>query len=377
MQSPNGSRESLLEEARLCITLPARLDIAGKIAESNLAYGIARLLHALQNFSTKSTIHFVCSADFTITRSPGRWGSGFSYGGLLEVFTEESDIVVPEVRPNTCGTLVGSLAKECSTQAIVQRIARITANQPPGSWDYSRRNHFVNLYRSSETGRQIFVMHGCPESLRSDGPDGPGLYIDSSKYWSSRIHTIKTPVGSVRLLLESNAREYWRNYVRCETYSKQHRREVAAAIFDEYEELSNETHEGMISPSTYLLGCHAPPDGKIRYPLMTTLGEPAYLVSAASSPREIVTGTGLRFLGLIPHGTGYSLPMVGSLFEVQCLEGGQLLFYIREGKGAVQVLRDFANVPYLYRSADIVSRWVSDDTFIVHDTLLPELFTKL
>jgi hypothetical protein len=376
MQANDAVRAELLQEARSRIALPKLIDETAIIAAHNLMYGMGRLIFAIKSVAGEEDIRFWASVDFTITRSPARWGSGFSYGGVLEVRTN-IPVVAPEIRPNTCGTLVGFLPRNESQESLVSKVAKFSRLFPPGAWDYSRRNHFVNFYRSRETGRQVVIIHGCPEALRKDNAEGPGLYIDSSEYWGTRSQTFQTPLGPVRLLLEDSAHEYWENYRRCEQISKAHRLSVAQTLFDNIEVISNETHEGMLSEQQYILGCHAPVSPESIFPLMTNIGSPAYLISTSMNCDGGQSMRPSNSIGIIPHGTGYSLPLGSPLEGVDYIDDGTVLYRLCSENGSLQVFRDFSNVPYAYRGVELVQQWITDGLFRVRDTLIPELFTKL
>lgn len=368
MQFSNSERTKLLSSASDRIVLPPNVDTTALLASYNLQFGVGRLLYAVRTIVPHADVHFTASVDFTVTRSSMRWGSGFSYGGLLEISTPGVNVVAPEIRPNTCGVLVGALPSPMPAQELVERIVSVSSQFPPGTWDYSRRNHFVNVYRSLTTGQQIFFLHGCPESLRADQGNRPGLYPEHSPYWRSRLHRVHTPLGEATLLLDDAAEEYWKTYRHSEALSKHDRMETAARIFGEFTPICNETHEGMASNSSYLLGCHQARDADTLYPLMTTLGEPSYLVTGQPDGSAI---------SLLPHGTGYTLTFLPDQCVVRCTANGSVLFVFEGEAGETQAFRDFTNVPFVYRDATVVEQWARDGVLTIRHVLAPLVFTKV
>jgi hypothetical protein len=368
MEFSEASRTQLLVMAKERIILPAEIDTAAVLASYNLQFGMGRLLHAVRTIVPHADVRFTASVDFTVTRSSARWGSGFSYGGLLELFTSGARIVAPEIRPNTCGVLVGALPTHMTQEELVERIVSVSSRFPPGAWDYSRRNHFVNVYRCGAMGRQIFFLHGCPEILRADQQDRPGLYPEHSSYWRSKLHRVQTPLGETGLLLDDEADAYWQTYQHSEELSKRDRMSTATEIFGEFEPLCNETHEGMASSTSYLLGCHLAKDDIALYPLMTTLGKPAYLVSGMA-PNTAVS--------LLPHGTGYEFAFLPGECEVRCAANGSILFVFSGEAEGTQVFRDFTNIPFAYRSPAIVEQWERDEVLTIRNVLVPLVSTKV
>jgi hypothetical protein len=363
-------RRGLLADARRRLRLRLPLDVTGELAAQNLQVGIGRLLFALRTINHTADVVFTASPDFTITRSSSRWASGFSYGGLLEISFADQPIVVPEIRPNTCGSIYGELPIDMPLPEIIDRLVAFRSADQSLSWDYSRKNHFVNIYRSHNTQQQVFIIHGCPEALRHDSETGPGLYIDNSPHWQILSTKVETPLGCCSLLFGTAARDYYSNFLRCEILSKQHRSDAASAIFGAFRLLGNETHEGMASPFAYILGCHLASDSERVYPLMTNLGQSAYLISRRPVVEQDASSS------LLPHGMGYEIPVGQESPQLMFLNDGTVLHVLSQGS-TTEVFRDFSSVPYSYRGLGTLDYWVRNDLFMIRDTLEPLLFTKL
>lgn len=370
-----NSRRNILTRARQQILVSELNDTSARLAIRNLQHGMAKIIYVMDEIDPKSNINFYGSLDFTITKSEERWGAGFAYGGLIDISTNER-IIFPEIRPNSCGTIVGSLREDISENEVISRIEKVQIDSGTSNWDYGRKNHFINLYRSKQTGKQVFIIHGCPSRLKSDGDHGEGLYLERSKYWKENSETINTPVGDIVVLLEDKADKYWNNYQRYEQYSKDERSLIAQKIFGDFTLICNESHEGMRSMHQYILGCHAALEYSEVFPIMTTIGKPAYLVGIDEiSEINNVTPHGIK--ALIPHGTGYDLHMDDPEIEVILSESGQRLFQLKKlDRGGTEVYRNFAHVPFKHRSPNLVDTWKERGFFNICDTLEPLIFTK-
>lgn len=373
--SNNSEISTLLTRGRQNIFGIDQGDFSATVARRNLERGLGRMFSALDKIEKGAEARFFCSPDFTVTRNNKRWQAGIAYGGLLEVLSKRS-IVFPDIRPNTCGTLTGKINEEITPKELTRRISRYCSAISSSEWDYGRKNHFVNMYTSKNSESKVFIIHGCPRSVRHDNGDNHGLYLDLSPSWLPLLQTFPTPLGNVSCLLDAAAKTYWHTYKKAEEFSMRSREELAIALFGDFELIANETHEGMTSEFTYILGCHAPTTTSAIFPLLTTLSDKAYLVKAKSinpcpSPKGV--------LGLLPHGMGYVFPMEGDV-EIQIENNGQTLYVLTPSKGASDLgqiaFRGFEHVPFDYRSSNLVQEWECQQIFDIIDTLRPEISVK-
>ena len=360
MSDHGGNIDELLAEARRHIYLPSELDVAGRVAAANLAYGMARLLAAVRAVAPGGRVTYTASPDFTITRTIKRWQGGFAYGGVFDFELEGLDLAFPELRPNACGTLVGRLAKPTTAGEIIRRASRLRSESKDPVWDYSRRNHFINLYRSRTGGEQLFIIHGCPARIRFDSDDGPGLDTNKSTFWQPRCEPVATPLGETGVLTGADARLYWANYRRCEALSMGDRLRTAERIFGAFETVRNVSHAGMASPLSYFQGCHVGCRPGALYPVLTRPGAPAFLVTAAGDSGRSP---------LLPHGTGYHLDLPEPLTVIEDASGRRPVFVLGEAGGAQQAYGDFSSVPFSYREASLVETWKCRGQLAIRETL--------
>lgn len=336
---------------------------------------MSRVLSAIDKLAMGGTARFYLSPDFTITRQPERWASGFAYGGVLDIITSRQ-IVFPETRPNTCGMCVGRLCRRISQDAFVRRLLDVRSKCPGLEWDYGRRNHFVNVYESAESGSQVFVIHGCLSRQKADTKESPGLYIDRSEYWSQKALTIDTPVGPLAVLIDEDADEFWRNYQKCEQESKRSRLQLADELFGSFELITNEAHEGMSRRDQYVSGCYCARTTSSIFPVLTTVSSPGYLVSARPHARESLPR---HSIGIVPHGTGYDLPISLENVEVTCSPTGDVIFKVQTSHPtgvSTELYRNLSHMPFNYRSPELVGQWSDEGIFEVRERLLPSVFVK-
>ncbi|MEM8996660.1 MAG: hypothetical protein AAGF23_17880 [Acidobacteriota bacterium] len=363
--------EDLLIEARRRIHLPTHADVSARIAAANLSYGLARVLAAVRTLVPDADVSYRASPDFTITRTVKRWKGGFAYGGETVLETGGVEVVIPELRPNACGTLVGRLEKPITTDQMIRRASALRAESTDMVWDYSRRNHFINLYFSRERGEQVFVIHGCPARIRLDTEDGPGIDANKSAYWKSHIEEVPSPLGGLGVLVGENARRFWTNFRRCELLSLADRTATAERIFGPFEEVQNVSHVGMSSPCSYYHGCHVDGAPGSLYPVLTKPGAPVYLVEAT---RDGDRGKAR----LLPHGTGYSLDFPEPLREEMDPDQLRPIFLLGEpDRGGQQVYGDVSSVPFAYREPGLVTDWQDQGLLSIRETLIPLVTAKL
>ncbi|MEI6500547.1 MAG: hypothetical protein WCP21_05910, partial [Armatimonadota bacterium] len=71
---------SQLEYAQRGIFSMGLNDSAARLCAANMAFGLAKTNHALQQLGYPADATFIASPDMTITRNSARWQAGFGYG---------------------------------------------------------------------------------------------------------------------------------------------------------------------------------------------------------------------------------------------------------------------------------------------------------
>ena len=362
-----------LERAReYCFFFDAR-DIAALLCRHNVIYGIAKIQNVQKQLGYPQDASFISSPDSTITRNITRWKAGFGYGGRIDW---SGDFFPLELKPNACGVLLAGLQRKPDIEKLrihCQEMAEKTykLNGINLEWDFGTSNHFINVYKAEKgtiSGYKYFVIiHGSGKELRGKNKYGPGLYLDESETLHDKSERVSTPWGFLHILKGANAREFYEYYKIADDFSKK-RREMFMKLIDiDAGILFNETHQGLLSQNTSLLGCYAyisKKDKKPWYPVTLRADLPAYLVKPLdiysidtlkrngfmdrAQKYDIVSR--LNHANIIPHGGGYSLPEIKD-FTLR-LDGEERVYDFQPyGHGYTNI----RTLPYEYRGKELIN----------------------
>jgi hypothetical protein len=216
-------------------------------------------------------------------------------------------------------------------------------------------------------------MHGSGGELRGETAWGDGLYWDRSERLRSKAEVLETPFGRLHLLTGQAARDYYAFCQRVDDFVKKRRLLVAQRLFDDMTVYNNEAHQGLASMNDMVLGTYWTREGEdTLFPLTLQAGLPAYLVRGRPNlSDEVIKRLGLeeraRRLGLyerlrsaniLPHGGGYTFPHLQQVLSV--IEMGQERYFELSlgADGSRQYLSDVRDLPYAYRSLEVVERVV-------------------
>ncbi|MEE8432611.1 MAG: hypothetical protein V3S16_15290 [Candidatus Desulfatibia sp.] len=179
-------------------------------------------------------------------------------------------MVILNVKPNTCGMLVGGLDRLPEISELVHKIEEIKdrKDQIDGidiQWDFHISNHFIDLFWVKPLGEvqlseYVFIIHSSARELAGDNRTGFGLYYDRSQRLADMAEMLDTPFGPLYILTGSRAREYYEFNCYAEEFSKQKRILAAEALFGEFQYISNEVHQRLVNMNEILLGCHLLPE---------------------------------------------------------------------------------------------------------------------
>lgn len=309
-------------------------DLATELCRANTAIGLAKTHFAQAELGLPSDALFIGGPDMTVTRNLARWESGFAYGGKVD-WTGPEPFLVLQVKPNVCGMLVAGLEELPTWSELEERLER--ARQAPGEvdgipleFDLDRSNHFASVY-TTETGAglppYVLVLHGAAPELREDNPYGWGLYWDRSPALREAARHFDTPWGELDVLLGEAVEKYWQLHQRAEVFAAERRLVLAKALLGEVEVISNELHQGLLTPGEMYLGCHPTPADDRALPFMVDRGAPAYLLrgrpnltaaqltqlGALEQAREVGAVERLARAALLPHGSGYAVAGPGEV----------------------------------------------------------------
>jgi len=374
------NKDDLLAHAEDHIFSTGLRDGATQLCRANMKYGLAKIHWTQKRLGLKPDATFISTPDMTITRNAARWQSGFGYGGKISLGDGDNELVILDVKPNTCGMLVGGLDYLPDISELVHKLEKMKdrKDQIDGidiQWDFHLSNHFIDLFwlkplSEIEFPKYVFIIHSSARELMGDNRMGFGLYYDRSQQLADMAEKLNTPFGPLYILTGSRAREYYEFQRYAEEFSKQKRILSAESLFGEFQPISNEVHQRLANMNEILLGCHllSEKDPEIILPLVLRADLPAYLVKGKPNlgdaeieslgftkrSQRLGVANRLKQANIIPHGAGYAFPNllnVCQVFEHNDQRYFEIDLLNDRGKKVISNPRE---IPYLYRGREVV-----------------------
>ena len=378
-------------------------DGATHLCRANMKYGLAKIHYVQDRLGLKPDATFISTPDMTISRNAARWKSGFGYGGKVTWGDGDIELVILDVKPNTCGMLVGGLDRLPDSSELVRMVDKLKDRKREIDgieiqWDFHLSNHFIDLFWVKPLGEvkfseHVFIIHSSARELMGDNRIGFGLYYDKSLLLRDMAERFDTPFGPLYVLTGFRAREYYEFYRYAEGYSKQKRIMAAELIFGEFQLISNEMHQGLVNMNEILLGCHLlnEKDLECVFPFVLRADLPAYLVKGKPNLAEndieslgftqrsqrIGVYERLKKANIIPHGAGYTFPDLLNVYRV--LEYNDHRYFevdLLNDRGK-KVLSDVREIPYAYRGREVVLKTLELNMCELVAKLLPRYVLKI
>ncbi len=381
----NPSQKSeALARAKEHIFSMAPDDAAAQLCIANMTYGLAKIHFAQAHYGLPADATFIGTPDMTITRNSGRWKAGIGYGGKLSWGDGDRDMLVLDVKPNTCGMLVGGLHQEPEARSITRRLHDLHGRQTVMdgvtiAWDFGTGNHFVDVFRIAESDTEtsvppyVFVIHASAAELRSQSEHGPGLYWDSSDHWLQRADCLDTPWGPLHVLRGDAVAQYVDNYRSTEDFATRRRHLAGEDLFGPFELISNTNHQGLLNANEILLGCQSTRQTEAGLlPIMVRADRPAFLMHGKPNlttevlerlgfftrAKELGVVERLLHADVIPHGAGYSLPHVSGVRQVFEIDGTRYFELVNPNQRDTQIVSEPKDLVCSYRDEQVVQRTV-------------------
>ena len=347
--SPQTSRSKLLSRSRQFIFSTAIEDSASKLSCVNLRYGLAKMHLAQSHLGMEPTATFITAPDCTITRNIYRWRNGIGYGGKISWGDGTSPLVFIDTMPNACGMLVGSIDEIPDPMELLQKIhelndssGEIELDGVPLYWNFGEGNHFINVFEvfpnpavsgSADLPQYTFITHSSPSELKGDdNPKNIGMYYHKSKTLQHFAETLETPFGDIHYLVDNNAKNYLDFFKWADNFGAKRRLLAAKMIFgDQFDVITNATHQGMVHLNEVVLGAHVFTDKPdLLYPLALRSDLPCYLLKGIPNFSEDLLSS-LNFMdrmyqygledrlvnaNILPHGGGYTFPHIVAVPEI-------------------------------------------------------------
>lgn len=365
-------------------------DISSALAYENMRYGLGKMIYALDS----EDVICVFGPDATITRNTGRWMSGFGYGAVIK--WPDKGIFFPELRPNACGMILCRLDEMPSKEEIIERVAEVESSDlylddikiKP---DFGKGNHFFEFYKPLGISPDISVMMPddcnyallhCSGSERKDRIYG---FVDMGEW-------IETPLGRISVLDGNAGKEYYREWVELENFSKRRRELLAKEVLGDCKIISNLTHQGLFARNEIRLGCYdsmdkSYPRGKALFPIALRWDHSLYVFTGNENLSddvmkqlmfdERVDSIGLKEemnrINILPHGGGYTIKLdyerievietkIGNNFIISGLKPISTVDEISEtnkkglSKFGEMIIMSPHELPYDYRGIGIIER---------------------
>ncbi len=397
------NKQDLLDRAADHIFSTGLRDGGTQLCRANMKYGLAKIHWVQEQLGVKSDATFISTPDMTITRNAARWQSGFGYGGKISWGDGNNELIILNVKPNTCGMMVGGLDRLPEVSELVHKLEEMKdrKDQIDGidlQWDFHISNHFIDLFwvkpvSEVQLSEYVFIIHSSARELTGDNRMGFGLYYDGSQQLAEMAEMLDTPFGPLNILTDSRAREYYEFHCYAEEFSKRKRALAAELLFGEFQYISNEVHQRLASMNEILLGCHLLPeeDPECILPLVLRADLPAYLVkgrpnlgdaeieSLGFTQRSERLGVSerLRKANIIPHGAGYNFPNllnVCQVFEHNDQRYFEVDLHNDRGKKVISNPRE---IPYLYRGREVVLKTLELNLCELVAKLVPRYVLKV
>jgi hypothetical protein len=352
---------------------------------------------------------FIGAPDATVTRNTRRWKHGFGYGGKVSWGDGSDALLILDTMPNACGMFVGGLKELPDKRALLNRINEVTSSaeyldEIELTWDFAISNHFIDLYSLRPTAvdpkfsyEYAFIIHGSVPELKGDNDSrfGFGMYHHKSQTLRDMAETMATPFGDIRVLTGANARDYLSFFNYAISLSRRKRRLAAELLFDDFSEICNPIHQGLLNINEIALGCHhlhLEPKEDI-FPITLRADLPAYLLKGEPN----LSKDKIEYLGfnkraekhgvletltnadILPHGGGYDFPHLLRVKEVLEKQNGNRYFVTDMGTGheSEMVFSGPRELQFRYRGRQVLARTLELGMGTVSATLMPRIVLKV
>ena len=376
------SKSELIERAKRHIFSLGLNDVASYLCRLNMKFGLAKIHYAQYKLGMEPNATFISAPDETVTRNKVRWESGIGYGGKVSWGSGEDKVIILDVMPNACGMLVGGLKDLLEPREVMNNVYELKQDEAfiddiKVSWDFHVGNHFIDMFRVVKVTEidlpdYIFIIHSAAPELQGENHKGLGLYYHKSRVLKERMKEVKTPFGPCRVVLDGDAKEYYKFFKYAEEFAKKRRRLAATEIFGDFIEIINETHQGLLNYNEIALGCHYINQQGQMFPIALRADLPAYLVRGNPNlSEETIDALGfykraeklevmdrLKNLNILPHGGGYTFPdMLEASGEVETDNERYFMIEMKNGIGQ-KIISSTDGIPFSYRGREVIVRTI-------------------
>ena len=347
-------------------------DKSAELARKILQRGANNLRTVLQNVCGGDNFVYVACPDFSISLRQRRLILGLPIGGYVK-WDSAYQFFPLELDVNSCGVHMLKLKpdfdlKKFERDLFVLKqdmdVQKLVLNEKILKWNFSRRNHFINIYQDND---QIFymVVHSSGETVLFD--------------WENlhKMFDVKHTIVNERKLpyIQGNDVEEYFSITEKENkfFFERHK-----FIFDRllgnnnYETIYADQHFGMINQGEILMGCSKIKPNTV-FPILTRPFEKLILANVSSPPQSILDIT--DGYALVPHGLGMTVP--DGVIDIVPNEVAENYVDVSFKNGSTMITDTLEYVGIDYRNEDVIPEMGAKIGFEIVGSLTPILFTKL
>lgn len=225
---------------------------------------------------------------------------GVPIGGYIR-WPSKYNIFPLDLDVNTCGVHVLKLPETFNEHIFIKRLYKLKQKLDNKEvildgkilkWNFSIRNHFINVYRDEENNHYL-VVHSSGETELIDMRNLNNLF--NIKYID--IENRKYPY-----IIDSDAVEYAKiSATENEFFYKRHKFIFNELFNEDYELIYSNLHFGMIENGEVLMGCSKLQIDSM-FPILTNAFDNIVIAQANNPPKDIIDCT--NGYALVPHGLG-------------------------------------------------------------------------
>lgn len=347
-------------------------DASAKLARRILERGANNLETVLKKVCGGSDFVYVTCPDFSISLRQRRLILGLPIGGYVK-WREEYRFFPLELDVNSCGVHMLKLGKSFDLEKFQKELfalkqtldaGELSLNDVRLKWNFSRRNHFINIYLDDQ-GEYYFVAHSSGETVLFD--------------WENlhKMFSVKSIEVNGRMLpyIQGDDVDQYYSITKKENqfFFDRHRYLFDYLLGkDTYEVVYADQHFGMISQGEILMGCSKIKPNTV-FPLLTRPFAELTLAKASRTPQAILDATG--GYALVPHGLGMTVP--NNVVDISPSAYKEGYVNVLFNNGSVMVTDTLEHVGVDYRNTDVIPEMSERIGFEVVSKLKPVLFTKL
>ena len=347
-------------------------DNSAMLARDILKRGTSNLEYVLQKVCGGNDFVYVACPDFSISLRQRRLILGLPIGGYVR-WNSDYRFFPLELDVNSCGVHVLELGTEFDEDLFQHQLfslkdrldkEELVLGGAKLKWNFSRRNHFINVYRSDE-GVYYMVAHSSGETTLFDWENLHRLFD---------VKHIELDGHPMPYILGDDVDQYYSiAKVENEFFFKRH-----SFLFDillgegNYKTVYADQHFGMINQGEILMGCSKLLPNTV-FPLLTRPFEDLVVAKILSPPQSIIEAT--NGYALVPHGLGMTVPT--EVIDITPSRHGEGYVNVTFENGSKMVTDTLEYVGIGYRAPEVVSEMSRKVGFEVIKTLKGVLFTKL